>query len=351
MSFLIPKHILSDRNASIDVYRGIAILAVVLFHYDGLLKIGFIGVDLFFVISGYLVSRGLLKEINQGKRVNLKQFFFKRITKIIPSYYFFIIFGTVIARLLFLDNFSTQIIDFASFPKYLLFYMNYAPTFHWSFELSWSLCVEEHFYLFLGLVFIIIGLQSAIKQRNRTLKIVLFTFIILSVLFKIIGAGYGWDTYGMSHMRMDALFLGVLLSFQQINENKITHNEPKTAAVGIGVLLLVIILFYTTEIPFFNEALLHTLVPISFYLIMRGTLFSSFKYFKWLRICAYYSYNWYLWHAIIAFTFVNLLDLNYFGGLILYLLLSFIIAVVTTKTIEEPIVNMRNRILKKNRTS
>ena len=341
---LIDSDILKTRNASIDFYRGIAILLVVLFHYDYLIPFGFIGVDLFFVISGYLVSKALLKEIDNNKKTNWKNFFIKRATKILPSYYFFIIAGTMIARILFLENHSDQIIPLSEFPKYFLFYLNYDLNFAWSFENSWSLCVEEHFYLFLALFFFTFSL---IKRKVILLKYSLLVLIVVSVLFKIVGHFYGWYTFSATHMRMDALFLGVLLSFQEINEKIITSNSKKFSLPGVCLLIITIVAYSLTEKDsFFHNSLLHTFAPISFYLIIRGTLFSQFHFFKFIRIIAYYSYNWYLWHAIVAFLFLNMLDLNLYISLPLYLFSSFAMAVLCTKLIEEPILKKRKILIK-----
>ena len=343
---LIDSKILKSRNASIDVYRGIAILLVVLFHFEHLVSVGFIGVDLFFVISGYLVSKALLKEIDKGQKINWKSFFIKRATKILPSYYFFIFAGTILARLLLLESNPDQVIPFNELPRYLFFYLNYNMTFSWSFELAWSLCVEEHFYIFLVLVFLLLSVIALRQKRLSFLKILLFAFIGISILFKILGHFYDWDTYSATHMRMDALFLGVLLSFQEINEKIIKVNSIPYALIGFLILTIAIGLFYTTlEDSFFRESLFHTLIPISFYCIIRGTLFSKFKGLKFLRVLAYYSYNWYLWHAIVGFLIINKLNLPIYYALPLYLIATFAVAVFTTKIVEEPILKTRTRIM------
>jgi len=344
---LINTQILNNRNVSIDVYRGFAILFVILFHFDKILPFGMIGVDLFFVISGYLVSKGLLKEIENNEKTNWKLFFIKRITKIIPSYYFFIIAGTIIARWLLLETHPDQVIPINELPRYILFYLNYNLNYTWSFELAWSLCVEEHFYIFLIILFLIISSISVMKNKMKTLKMSIYTFIVISILFKIAGHFYGWDTYAATHMRMDALFLGVLLSFQETNEKIINSNSIKYTLIGFGLVTVSILFFYlTSEKSFFRNSIFHTLIPISFYCLIRGTLFFKFKNSNFIRILAYYSYNWYLWHALIGYIILNKFSLTIYLALPLYLVLSFIVAVITTKLIEEPILLKRKKIIK-----
>lgn len=342
---LVRKEILENRRPSIDIYRGIAILLVVLFHFDHLLEIGFIGVDLFFVISGYLVSRVLLKELKNKEKTNWKSFVVKRLTKILPSYYFFIIGGTILARLLLLENHSDQVINMAELRRYLFFYLNYAMTFNWSFELAWSICVEEHFYLFLILFFVALTGFSFIRNKSKIPGILFPLLIIISIAFKFIGFYQGWDTYSTTHMRMDALFLGVYLSYLEINREKVKTNSPIHTIIGIAIIGISVSLFYLTEIPIFRPVFLHTLIPLGFFCLIRGTLFYSFKPLHFLRVLAYYSYNWYLWHALTAYVILNLLDLNKSIAFILYLITSFVIAVLTTKLIEEPVLKLRKKIL------
>lgn len=343
---LVDSKILNSRNVSIDIYRGIAILLVVFYHFNHLIPFGFIGVDLFFVISGYLVSKSLLKEIQSNQRIKWKEFFIKRVTKILPSYYFFIIAGTVFARWLLLESHPDQIIPMTELPRYFFFYINYNINFTWSFELAWSLCVEEHFYLLLVILFLIISSINLVRKKLFFLKLSLLGFIFISITFKIIGHFYGWDTYLASHMRMDALFLGVLLSFQEINEKIISKNSTKFTLIGLILIMSSTILFLlTNEKSFFFNSILHILIPMGFYSLIRGTLFYQMKNSKFIRVLAYYSYNWYLWHALVGFVILNKFDFPIYIALPLYLFSSLFIAILTTKLIEEPILNKREKIM------
>ena len=79
------------RNSCVDVFRALAIMAVVLFHFEGLLPYGNIGVDLFFVISGLLVGGLLIRQLHTGTRIRFFKFFLQRGFKIWPSYYAFLL--------------------------------------------------------------------------------------------------------------------------------------------------------------------------------------------------------------------------------------------------------------------
>ena len=202
----------SNRNSSVDVWRGIAIISVVLFHFDGYLPFGSIGVDLFFVISGLLIGGILTTKLFKREPIKYFRFLLQRGFKIWPSYYTFIILGTLVAYLLYREDYSNQVIPFSDMKRYLLFYQNYTgEPFHWSFDHIWSLCVEEHFYILLPLLFLII---RYLGSNRRLLIIALVIVILLGFFFKFFMLNYtiGKDTYSATHNRIDALAWGVLLN-------------------------------------------------------------------------------------------------------------------------------------------
>jgi peptidoglycan/LPS O-acetylase OafA/YrhL len=115
----------SSRNSAIDFYRGIAILTVMFFHFGGWLKYGYLGVDLFFVVSGFLIGKMLLKELQVTQKIKYGQFILKRGLKIWPSYYFFLVIGLIIANVFFWKIDPSQIIPPQEWPRYFLYYRNY----------------------------------------------------------------------------------------------------------------------------------------------------------------------------------------------------------------------------------
>ena len=202
----------SNRTSSVDIWRGVAIISVVLFHFNETLPYGFLGVDLFFVISGLLVGGILTKPFLNGDKIEIFNFFLRRGFKIWPSYYTFLIVGTIIAMLTYNSHNQNQIIPFTDFTRYLLFYQNYTGLpFHWSFDHVWSLCVEEHFYIMLPLIFISLRL---IKANWKILLVSLIIIIVSGFVAKILMLYFtnGKDTYAATHKRIDALAWGVLLN-------------------------------------------------------------------------------------------------------------------------------------------
>jgi peptidoglycan/LPS O-acetylase OafA/YrhL len=339
-----------ERNGAIDLFRSFAILSVVLYHFNDLLPYGFLGVDLFFVISGILVGGILSRKFSKTEKINYWRFIFQRGGKIWPSYYFFLIVGSIIAYAFYHNSNPDQIIPLWDFKRYVFFYQNFTGTpYHWSFDHVWSLCVEEHFYLVLPLMFLFV--QFFFKQKK-----LVFLFTILAIVagfcfkYYILKYTNSKDTYAATPNRIDALAWGVLITLLvTFYGDKIRNLKYKAYFFLLGLLSLAFFIFIDIRFDnvFYHKVLFHSLTPISFSLMILSVFYLKVKRStKPLAVVAYYSYNWYLWHPV----FVIIIS-EKFGkgviGLISYLIISFFIALVATVLIEEPALKIRDRLLKK----
>ena len=143
---------MKGRSPQLDLLRGVAVLAVLCVHYQYLkvFEVGWAGVDLFFVLSGFLISGLLFTDWKRNESISLSRFFIRRGFKIYPAFYFFLITLTP-GMALFLarvkHNIGTRI--FAE----IFFLQDYLPRV-WIH--TWSLAVEEQFYILLPLLLIIL---------------------------------------------------------------------------------------------------------------------------------------------------------------------------------------------------
>ncbi|PSL43754.1 peptidoglycan/LPS O-acetylase OafA/YrhL [Chitinophaga niastensis] len=224
---------------SLDGIRAIAILLVMAFHFD-IIRFGWIGVQLFFVLSGYLISSILLKEKDKPESLGarLKKFWIRRSLRIFPIYYIYLV--------LFLAVYL-----FTAFPMHYLHDLPYL--FSYTFNLTrissswhespvythfWSLCVEEQFYLFFPFI---IFLLSRSSLRVLTV-IVLFATPIFRWLFSTYLLQSGKSSFEifdiiywfpLSHL--DAFFAGTAINlFQLANRIK----RPQLAFTGILIVML-----------------------------------------------------------------------------------------------------------------
>jgi peptidoglycan/LPS O-acetylase OafA/YrhL len=143
------------RLPGLDLLRAIAIALVLLTHYNGFVArssifgavgdAGWAGVDLFFVLSGYLIGNQLLAPAARGEALSLKAFFARRLLRTLPNYY------VVLAVYLLLPHSPIWGTSMAPAWRFLSFTQNFGMIYGQTFTHSWSLCIEEQFYLLLPL--------------------------------------------------------------------------------------------------------------------------------------------------------------------------------------------------------
>jgi peptidoglycan/LPS O-acetylase OafA/YrhL len=157
-SAIDPRLTTRNRQPGLDLLRAIAIVLVVLYHaglfgfvlhYD-LQRFGWVGVDLFFVLSGYLIARQLLASLARGKSPNVPRFYWRRALRILPA------FLVIVAICVFLPSLR----EYPNMPpvwKFLTFTQNLGLRGGTTFSHAWSLCIESQFYLVLPLLLIALG--------------------------------------------------------------------------------------------------------------------------------------------------------------------------------------------------
>ncbi|MBN9430268.1 MAG: acyltransferase [Burkholderiales bacterium] len=219
----------SIRENSIDLLRACAIALVITAHtvlaYGAPpnlapLQLGGTGVDLFFVLSGWLLGGQLSREYMRTGAINLQRFWVRRWMRTLPAYY-------AVLTLTFLQ----QLITYPEKPlrlDYLAFLQNYADTLPY-FSVSWSLCVEEHFYLLIGPAIIFLGAIG--RWRWGIVALLLAAPFIFRQL--------GW--YGSleeTHVRIDGCMLGVALAVCRDRLPKAWNALAKMAPALAGTALL-----------------------------------------------------------------------------------------------------------------
>ena len=341
-----------NRNSGVDVFRGIAILAVVLYHFNGTLPFGYLGVDLFFVVSGLLVGGLLTKEFLNSGRIHFFKFILQRGFKIWPSYYVFILLGTLLAYFFYRNSHPDQIIHLWDMKRYLLFYQNYTGLpFHWSFDHVWSLCVEEHFYILLPLMFLFV--QRFVSEQRR--KFMLYFFVIATIFAGVGFKALSWyftdgkDTYSATHNRLDGLAWGVLLNLIIYDYGNRIKSSPYLKLLFFFGLMIFLIAIYVSSVinsELYNRVFLPSLVPIAYFLMLMAVYYMNFSGWFPVRFIAYYSYNWYLWHSVFVYFIYDIFG-DTLLGLFIYMVLSFSISVIMTITIEEFFLKRREKILNK----
>jgi peptidoglycan/LPS O-acetylase OafA/YrhL len=198
------------RDPNLDLLRASAIAAVMAFHVEQfwsvrnetinkLLHLGQFGVELFFVLSGWLIGGLYWRERQESGGVDVRRFWYRRWLRTLPPYYVGFALAYVAVRVG-----RHQPFDFG----YLVFVQNYYPKIPF-FVVSWSLCVEEQFYLLLPVLLLLF-------IRLRALPLLLLMTVGAPVVLRFIEAARvpGWPPgASRTHLRCDALALGVFCSY------------------------------------------------------------------------------------------------------------------------------------------
>lgn len=330
------------RSRAIDVYRAIAVLSVVAFHFGPFLPYGYLGVDIFFVISGFLVG-GILIEQYLHKKIHFWKFILQRGFKIWPSYYFFLLIGGIFCYLYYSGSSHPDLyIPLHDIKRYLFFYRNFTgEPHHWNFDHVWSLCIEEHFYILFPLSLIFTKFFPF--QKKTKIYILLFLYIVSGIAFKWLALNFtnGKDTYAATYNRLDALAYGVLL-YMMLHYPLFKSIFKKQLWFWIGMLgaISCILFDHFVGALWFEKLWFHSLIPLFVVMIIYATYHFAFPYTKGLRFLSYYSYNWYLWHPMLVYMIYDHIGNNIIGFAI-YLGLSFLLAFVFTHGIEEPFMKLR----------
>lgn len=177
----------TDYRKDIDGLRAIAVLSVILFHF-GYLSRGYLGVDIFFVISGYLITNILYRELQQD-RFSLSGFYLRRVRRIIPLVLVTSLTALIIGLFVMLpddlENLAQSVVATNLFANNILLWLTtgnywaianeYKPLMH-----TWSLGVEEQYYLLYPLLFLFL---SGIRKRLLFPALVILTIISLLLFF------------------------------------------------------------------------------------------------------------------------------------------------------------------------
>lgn len=216
-----------NRLYGLDHLRALAITFVFLYHYripvfghpewlPAAVKFGWTGVDLFFVLSGFLISSHLFTQIKSGNSISIKSFFLKRFFRIIPAFWCMLI-------LYFCFPVFHERESLAPLWKYLTFTQNLGLDLSTSatFSHAWSLCIEEHFYFLLPIVLIVLVYFNFFKRAGWLLLALFLGGFIIRIYvwnrFVSPGGDDSWFTwykhiYYPTYNRLDGLLAGVSIA-------------------------------------------------------------------------------------------------------------------------------------------
>jgi len=363
----------------LDHLRAVAITAVLCFHYQffghpdwergSISGFGWTGVDLFFVLSGFLIAGQLFESVAKGKPVSVREFFIKRFFRIIPPYMLVLALYLAIPAVREWGHLSPV-------WKYFTFTLNFGqdPGKYGTFSHAWSLCVEEQFYLLLPLVFWLFSFGKPGKKPFSLVGALFIAGIILRQFSWKYFAGPYLDTdsfgakwnefvYYPTYNRLDGLLAGVsiagLFTFYPAVKNWV--NRHCYAILVTGVLLLtaawqisnIYASYITSTYGFPIVSLGYGLVLAAF--VSPSCIFYRLKS-KVTSFIATLSYAIYLSHKIVIHLVQKQLesfglDKNSVWTMLICAVCIVAGALLIRYLIEKPALKMRNRILERLKSS
>ena len=346
------------RLRHIDFLRGIAVILVLFRHHafiNNTHNAGWIGVDLFFVISGFLVSGLLFREHIQYKTVNAKLFLIRRGFKIYPLFYLAILITVVIELLL------GQKISKRALLSELVFMQNY---FRNLWKHTWSLAVEEHFYF--SIVLLIVILVKLKKLENvKLFTAICFIIALLCLGLRIYNSIYipfDYPTHLFrTHLRIDSLLFGVALSYYYSFRKELFVNffqRNRTVLYVVSFLLILPALVLNQKSPFITSFGL-TFLYSGFGILLANfvtdnsinkkldKLFSK-RLVNYISIIGFCSYAVYLFHMLVHRYIASHIDTLWLSFLIFFFG-SIIMGIIITKVIEVRILRYRDKWFPKKR--
>jgi peptidoglycan/LPS O-acetylase OafA/YrhL len=317
---------------------------------------GHLGVNFFFVLSGFLITYLLINETEVAGKINIKNFYIRRVLRIWPLYFFNVFFGFVLFPVLkkFLGEVPQETADPFYFFTFLANFNNINNGIPDSSILAvlWSVSIEEQFYIFWPLLLAFIHPKHYIKLN--------IGIIIISFLFQVYNRKNGLVVGLHSISCFTELATGALVASLAIHSKKFMQyiiNLPKVAVVILYAIALVLYIFkaevFTEQVVFME----HLVFSIVFGLIIAEQCFSNNSFYKMKNLktissLGKYTYGLYCLHMIAIliieklFSKAGIAQSNITLGFIqlpLALVLSVIIAYISFRFFESPFLKLKNK--------
>lgn len=333
----------------LDGLRAVSIGLVLLAHFVSNKIPGGLGVYVFFVISGFLITRLLFVELNSTGRVSLPLFYARRILRLYPV---IILYAIVVIGLAIATGRPYNAIEPASALGYFANYwyahldaQKIAPEL--PFAMFWSLSIEEHFYILFPLTFLLL------RGHAQRLLSVLFGLALACLSLRLVVA---WSQpealetlrfYAETQYRLDSIGFGVILAIacETAAGRRFIQSlaKPAPACAALAVILGCLLI----RDPWFRETLRYSLLGAAITVVIAAIVFGRhYGWLQWLlntaplRWVGRLSYSLYVWHGGVAF-FMPTLDWPAWQHATVCLTVSFLFATASYYGLEQPFLSLR----------
>lgn len=345
-----------DYRPDIDGLRAIAIISVIIYHINNKLLIGgFVGVDMFFVISGFLITSHILHQVYITKNFSFAKFYLKRIKRIVPALFVMILVVLFSGYLLFTENYFKLLGEqsFAAILSYsnIYFYLtsgyfdldsSLKPLLH-----TWSLGVEEQFYLLWPILLVVFSYFASNK------KYFIFFILVVFSLSYIINYIFSDNIHALFYLMPFRIFefcIGALAAFFYIDINTYILKKNQLFINTISTFGFALIVYSLFKIdnkmiyPYYHA--FPVILGTGILILLNNSMVSKILSQKILVNIGLISYSLYLYHwPIIVYFKYELIDLYQIDNLTAAVVFTLILAVLSYHFIEKPFRFMNNKIM------
>ena len=341
-------------RAEIDGMRALAVLSVIFYHanipfFNG----GFVGVDVFFVISGYLITTIILNDLNDSN-FSLASFYSRRIKRILPALFFVCLFSSFLSVFLLnpaqLNEFGNNLIGVATFLSnmVLLFTQGY---FEQEAELNplvhmWTLSVEEQYYILIPILLMTLYYFKSKKAILPAVALLTLLSLFISILLTDIS-----DNSFLSSLSFFSIFSrawellsGSLIAIFFIDKDHLKIKRPFNDIFILAGLIMIFspVLFYNPETSFPGIHSIPVIIGTSILIVLLNKNSIFYKAFssKLVVGLGLISYSLYLWHQpLLSFVRVYYSDLSSlpYSFSTIIILISVFLSYLSWKFVENPL--------------
>jgi peptidoglycan/LPS O-acetylase OafA/YrhL len=318
---------------TLDGWRAIAILSVIACHagtaafinnpkIHSLFSLGAYGVQIFFAISGFLITKRLLEEEKITSKISLKNFYARRFFRILPPAWFYLlcIFSLQASGVLFVDS--------KSWTSSLLLYKNYVKDSTWYLSHFWSLAVEEQFYLSWPLLVFITPINS-----KKTFAVFA---IILASLFSLTSQS-SLPFYGL----ISSATLAILMTNKTFSFYLKKYLDVKVWSCLVFLMTLGFLNKIHISPQVFSWIFSFVVVGT---VINPQTIFGLFLESKILKVIGKYSYSLYLWQQLFCLSDFPIHHLGIMQKFPINLLLTILMSLISYHLIEKPFIKLGQKV-------
>ena len=337
-----------QRVLALDGLRAVSILLVLFSHaWLGHIVPGGLGVTIFFFISGFIITRLMIEEWDSTGTISIKKFYIRRFFRLMPALFVFVLLSLLVMKTAQVQWRWVELLSvFFYYANYYGIFIGFSgDALPPPLSITWSLAVEEHFYMIFPFFFLLL-----IATPKRFFLIAV-SIVLAALAWRIyLAFGVGLDflphyrIYKATDTRADSILYGVCLSLflARIPASLAWLNQKKIVMTGI-VLMLFSLLYRNEE---FRETFRYSIQGLALmclfcYLVLTPTWAGKILSHPFFVYVGKISYSLYLYHWLVfGIITMWLPDLGLYSKIGLMLILSFLFAHLSYRYVEQPMLKI-----------